>query len=289
MHLCKFFLRWYVLNVATILSSNLLKLTTHICKNKVTRVFFNPSAQLNKHSSQLRFIGWSSWEQLLLQKPPQKEVTGIQIRAETWPKTVFKKSNTTFAICGVAPSCTNHCVCRGKPFTISCRKKLFWSMCKYGSEFTVSLNKTGPIKPWQPQQLFSLHDCFFCGSPQEVPSLRTACSVCSRSHPNENRPCQKTMGCKEFNLFLLPRLHTEVNVVRKCMHHKFCVQLFSNLFEVFFALSVETFHSHELPALLVCQGCAGSPLRVLPQPQERAQLVGADAPLPSRSLPLRTF
>lgn len=134
-------------------------------------------------------------------------------------------------------------------------------MCKYGSEFTVSLNKTGPIKPWQPQQLLSLHDCFFCGSPQEVPSLKTSCSVCSRSHPNVNRPCQKTMGWKEFNLFLLPRLHTEVNVVRKCMHHKFCVQLFSNLCEVYFALSVETFHSHELPSLLVCQGCAGSPLK----------------------------
>jgi hypothetical protein len=56
-------------------------------------------------------------------------------------KAVFEKSSTTVAVCGVVPSCINHCICRGNPFTISSDKKSFWSACRYRSEFTVSLKK----------------------------------------------------------------------------------------------------------------------------------------------------
>jgi hypothetical protein len=61
------------------------------------------------------------WEQLLLQETPQEEAARIQFRADRWPevativmiqkqfeliqgpKTVFKKSSMTFAVCGMAP------------------------------------------------------------------------------------------------------------------------------------------------------------------------------------------
>jgi hypothetical protein len=33
---------------------------------------------------------------------------------------------------------------------------------------------------------------------------------------------------------------------------KFCVETFSNPFEVFFAMSIETFHANKLPPFLIC-------------------------------------
>jgi hypothetical protein len=62
-------------------------------------------------------------------------------------KTVFT-GRIMFAICGATPSCINHCVCRGKPFAMNGGKKLFWSICKYHSEITVSFKKIGLSKLW---------------------------------------------------------------------------------------------------------------------------------------------
>lgn len=39
-------------------------------------------------------------------------------------KILFKKSNTTIAICGVAPCCINHCVCRGKAICHELRQEV---------------------------------------------------------------------------------------------------------------------------------------------------------------------
>jgi hypothetical protein len=57
---------------------------------------------------------------------------------------------------------------------------------------------------------------------------------------------------------------------------KFCVETFSNPFELFFALTVGIFHTNKLPA-------------VLPQLQETAQLECTDASVPSHSLPVQIF
>jgi hypothetical protein len=75
-----------VLDVTTISSSNLLKSTINVRKQTVTQVFLSPSAQLKEHSSYLKFIGRFSWEKLLLQDSPEREVTQIQGRALKWPK-----------------------------------------------------------------------------------------------------------------------------------------------------------------------------------------------------------
>jgi len=62
----------------------------------------------------------------------------------------------------------------------------------------------------------------------------------------------------EKNLVLSICLGSELkspvfDVVGKFMHHRsFCVGTFSNPFEIFFASSIETFHAHELPSLLIC-------------------------------------
>lgn len=82
------FLRQYVLDVATLSSSNLLTSRTCVRKHTVTQVFLSTSAQLKEHSSCLRFIRRFSWEQLLRQDSPQREVTKIQVRALRWPKVV---------------------------------------------------------------------------------------------------------------------------------------------------------------------------------------------------------
>jgi len=64
------FLRQYVLDVATISSSNLLISATCVRKHTVTQVFLSISAQLKEHSSYLKFIGRFSCEQLLRQGSP---------------------------------------------------------------------------------------------------------------------------------------------------------------------------------------------------------------------------
>ena len=60
----------YVLDVATISSTTFLKPKTQVRNDMATHVFFNPSAQLNEHSSHLKFVGWISREQNLLQETP---------------------------------------------------------------------------------------------------------------------------------------------------------------------------------------------------------------------------
>jgi hypothetical protein len=60
---------------------------------------------------------------------------------------------------------------------------------------------------------------------------------------------------KNFVFSVCPgcELKSPVFDVRKFMHHRnFCVGTFSNPFEVFFALSIETLHAHELPSMLIC-------------------------------------
>lgn len=171
------------------------------------------------------------------------------------PKTVCQKSSTTLAVCCMVPSCINHCVCRGNPFAVSCGKKSFWGTCKYRSELAVSSKKIlGRLSfgwTWQPGRRPSFCDCSLRGHSQEVPSSTTACSVCSQYLQNKNKPRPKSMRWNEFNLFLLPRLRNEVSFL---CHQKvytakwFCRGTFSNPFEVFFALSVEIFNTHELPS-----------------------------------------
>jgi len=81
-----FFLCQYALDVATISSATFLESTTELRNDRGTHVFLNSSLQLKKHSSHLKFTGWFSKEQNLLQEIPWKEDTRIQIRGERWPK-----------------------------------------------------------------------------------------------------------------------------------------------------------------------------------------------------------
>ena len=69
-HLCKFLLHQYVLDVATISWSNLLKLMTHLKWHGDTSLL-SPSAQHSKHSCHLKFIECFPWEHLL-QESQQK-------------------------------------------------------------------------------------------------------------------------------------------------------------------------------------------------------------------------
>jgi hypothetical protein len=179
------------------------------------------------------------------------------------PKTACQKSSTTLAVCCMAPSCINYSVCRGKPFALSCGKKLFWDTCKYRSELPVSLKKKciyiyiyilGRLSfgwTWQPRRRSTFCDYCLHGRSQDVPSSTTACSVCLQYLQNKNKPHPKSMRWTKFNLFLLPRLRNEVSYFcyQKVYTAKiFCRGIFSNPFEVFFALSVEIFHTHELPS-----------------------------------------
>jgi hypothetical protein len=63
-----FLLCQYSLDVATISSNIFLNSMTRFRYNTAIRVPRNSSAQLNKHSCHLRFIGWFSRELILLQE-----------------------------------------------------------------------------------------------------------------------------------------------------------------------------------------------------------------------------
>ena len=62
----------------------------------------------------------------------------------------YRISRTTFAVCGQAPSCMNHCVCVciGRPVAKRWGMKLFCNMSLYRSLVTVSSKKNGPMIPW---------------------------------------------------------------------------------------------------------------------------------------------
>jgi len=64
------FLCQYVLEVATVSSTTFLKSTTQVCIDRATHVVYISSAQLNENSPYLKFIGWFSREQPLLQETP---------------------------------------------------------------------------------------------------------------------------------------------------------------------------------------------------------------------------
>jgi len=83
-HVCKFLLYQYVL-----MWQPFLRVISwswqHIWNDMVTQVFLSPSVQLSKHSCHLKFIEWFLWERLL-QESTQKEITRIQVQADTWSK-----------------------------------------------------------------------------------------------------------------------------------------------------------------------------------------------------------
>lgn len=138
------------------------------------------------------------------------------------PKPLFKNSSMIFAVCGVAPSC----VCRSKPFVISCGKKLFWIMCKLQAVYCFIKKIFGWLRhgwTWQPKVTFPLCDCSFHGSSQEILSPKTVYFVWSQSCPSKNEPYPETMCWKEFHLFHLPRLWTEV---ASCPHLFYAPQKF---------------------------------------------------------------
>jgi len=70
-HFCKFFLYQYLLDVATVSSSTLLKFTTHIRNNTATHVF--QIQQLNKFNFHLNLLRCFSCELLLCQETPRKK------------------------------------------------------------------------------------------------------------------------------------------------------------------------------------------------------------------------
>ena len=60
----------------------------------------------------------------------------------------YRKSRTTFAVCGWAPSCMNDCVCIGGLVAKRWGMKLFSNMSLCRSLVTVSWKKNGPMIPW---------------------------------------------------------------------------------------------------------------------------------------------
>jgi len=81
-----------------------------------------------------------------------------------------------------------------------------------------------PIKPWldrQPRRRPSFCFCSLHGRSQEVPSPKTACSVCSQSLQNKNKPHRNP--CVETNLIFsfCPGCELKFRsfVIRKFIHH----------------------------------------------------------------------
>lgn len=151
------------------------------------------------------------------QKMPYLWRSGKRLDMTRGPKTVFQKSSTA-SVCSVAPSCINCCVIRGKPFAVSCGKKSFWSTCKYRSEFAVSLKKIGQIKTWLDIAaetatflLWLLSSWAFSGG-----SVLHNGMFCLFAFPSKMSLAENHV-LNEFNLFLLPRLRTEVSFLS---HHK---------------------------------------------------------------------
>lgn len=150
------------------------------------------------------------------------------------PKTVFLKSSTTLAVCCVAPSCIKYCVCRGKPYSVSYGKRSFRSTSKYRSEFAVSLKKISCRLSlgwtWHPRRRPSFCYWSLHGRSQEVPSHKTACSVCSQSLQNKSKA--RRNPCVETNLIFsfCPscELKSRSFVIRKFIHQKI---LYGNIFE----------------------------------------------------------
>jgi len=125
-----FFLYQYLLDVATVSSSTLLKFTTHFRNNTATHVF--QIQQLNKFNFHLNLLRCFSCELLLCQETSRKKsqefrlgLRGDQNLPQLWqpgkrvdltrlPKSVFKKSSTTFAVWGLTSSCINPWIYKGK-------------------------------------------------------------------------------------------------------------------------------------------------------------------------------
>jgi hypothetical protein len=138
----------------------------------------------------------------------------------------------------------------------------------YGEFFSVSALSVGVLRRFHPPKPCAL----FVHSPVQL-----KISLIQKPRVEKNFVFSICPGCDlKSPLFV---------VVRKFMHHRnFCVETFSNPFEIFFAVSIESLHAHQLSSLLICQGCTGLPHRVLSQLEETSHSECADD-----SLPLQMF
>ena len=193
-----------------------------------------------------------------------------------------------FAICGTTPSCINHCVCRGKPFTTNGGKKSFGSIALITHSLLFHSKRLGRLScgwTWQPKQWLSLCDYFSMKVLMRFHPPKPG-SICSQSHVNENRPRPKTVCLKEFNVLLLPRMETEVTWIchwlKAYSPQQFCMGDFPFLSKYYLYVLLR------LSTHLSCLPCWFA-RAVLAQLQDNAQLEHADTLFLQTHLPLQAF
>ena len=144
--------RWYKSSSVPLHNSKSIPLILNSSDGSRGKSFSFRRAHKEK-SNRFRAGLWSGQNLLQLWRARQRSDTTRK------PKTVLKKSSTTFRACGVTPSSINRCYCRGKPLVVSCGKKSFWGIRKYRLVLTISFKNTGPIKLWldMATQMATLH------------------------------------------------------------------------------------------------------------------------------------
>ena len=145
-----------IFNVTTVLPHNLLQRTLAFVTT------FRPMSSENaRHNFTIWALRWATfsgllWNTFSFKNPHKKKshrlISGLR-GGHNLPPTrrsgnrcdvprklnvSYRKSRTTFAVCGRAPSCMNHCVCIGRPVAKGWGMKLFSKMSLYRSLVKVS-------------------------------------------------------------------------------------------------------------------------------------------------------